>query len=102
MNQKDPALAPRTQVDPIRGAALPKGFRILVATKDGGEDVREGCGKTGNCPTVYEMENGDIAVQGFKSDAGVKVNLEVPDSEDLIVLPRTFFDKIIRKLSKGQ
>lgn len=76
----------------LSGAAMPKAFRVLFHSGDG----MQSCGKDGKCPTVYELADGQIGIQGFKSEEGLKSAIGVPTSEDLVVIPREFFEKILK------
>ena len=54
------------------------------------------CGNSGcsNCPTVYQLENGDYVVQGY-IDPAVQGEIEVPQGETVVRLPKAFLEAFI-------
>lgn len=65
------------------------GFKVIFEDK---------CGGGGDCPTIYEAPNGSIAVQGYRPSAEERAALNIPDGEDIVLLPAEFFKKAINKL----
>ena len=56
------------------------------------------CGNSGcsNCPTVYELENGDYVVQGYVDEAASS-DVKPPQGESVVRLPKAFLDAFIAK-----
>lgn len=48
----------------------------------------------GNCPSLYEADNGDIVVQGYElNDAAARADLhDVLPGENFVVVPRSLLD----------
>ena len=53
----------------------------------------------GGCPTVYEAEDGDYLVQGYILKNTDKSALGTPEGEDLVRLPKEFFEEMLKNLS---
>ncbi len=69
--------------------------RVLVESSNGGG----GCSGGGECPTVYELSDGSIAIQGFKLEAPLKDSVNLPLAEDMVMIPRDFLDKILKSFN---
>lgn len=69
-------------------------LKVLVESSNGGG----GCSGGGECPTVYELSDGSIAIQGFKVERSLKEAANVPGPEDMVVVPRAFLDHILSTL----
>ena len=48
---------------------------------------------TGSCPTIYKLENGDFAIQGFVLSSDDKQNLSIASNEDVVLIPKELMDK---------
>ena len=57
------------------------------------------CGGGGDCPTVYQTPNGSIAVQGYKPSNEERAVLNIPEGEEVVILPAEFFQSALNKLS---
>lgn len=47
-----------------------------------------------NCPKVYELADGRLAVQGDKADAALLAEAGVPDHEAMVIVPRDFLPEV--------
>lgn len=61
-------------------------------------EVLPQCGG-GHCPRILIIENGDALVQGFVVDNATKKELDVPEGEDVIFVPKSVFQEFV-KLNK--
>jgi hypothetical protein len=57
------------------------------------------CNKCDKCPTVFELDNGDFLVQGYKLEASID-DIQVPEGESLVRLPKDFVEKLRAALVK--
>jgi len=46
------------------------------------------------CPTVFEDSDGSIVVQGYKLSESDRKDIELPDTEDAVRIPRELYDAI--------
>ena len=53
-----------------------------------------GCAN-GGCPGILVTDNGTVLVQGLKTTQPTGV--EVPDHEDLVAIPGTVFEELLRQ-----
>ena len=47
-----------------------------------------------DCPRVYELEDGRLAVQGDKADSALLAELGLPAHETLVIVPRNLFSEV--------
>lgn len=47
-----------------------------------------------NCPTIYELADGRLAVQGDKADAALLAEAGVPANESVVIVPRSFLPEV--------
>ena len=64
--------------------------RIVVASECN-------CGNCDQCPTLYELSNGDFLMQGYVQDAA-SAGVELPEGESVVRLPKSFVEKIAKSL----
>lgn len=47
-----------------------------------------------NCPTIYELADGRIAIQGDKATAALLAEAGVPTHESVVIVPRSFLPEV--------
>lgn len=52
------------------------------------------CSGNHDCPTIYELADGRLAVQGDKADAALLAEAGVPDHESVVIVPRSFLPEV--------
>lgn len=55
-----------------------------------------GC-EDSSCPTIYQNESGDFVIQGFKLKPEDKQNIDLPQGEDAVVVPKEFLQQFVEK-----
>ncbi len=51
--------------------------------------LRDSCPDGINCPRIYELDDGRLAVQGDRAAAAVLTELDLPADETLAIVPRS-------------
>jgi hypothetical protein len=51
------------------------------------KSVAKHCSGALDCPEIYELEDGTVLARGYKPDADTRSQLNLPDNEDIVVLP---------------
>lgn len=51
----------------------------------------------GKCPKILINENGDALVQGLVVDNATKKELNVPEGEDVIFVPKSVFQEFVKQ-----
>jgi len=60
------------------------------------------CGNnTACCPAIYELENGDLLIQGDKINSQEFTEIELGTNEDLIVIPKDLIRELYKELSES-
>ena len=57
------------------------------------------CGNGGECPKILQSEDGDYLVQGYVLGNEVKDSTNAPCGEDLVILPKAFFERMLKSLA---
>ena len=47
-----------------------------------------------DCPAIYELSDGRLAVQGDKADAALLAEAGVPAHESVVIVPRSFLPEV--------
>lgn len=50
----------------------------------------------GRCPKILTNENGDALVQGLLVDNATKKELNVPEGEDVVFVPKEVFQEFVK------
>lgn len=56
--------------------------------------LRDGCPNGIDCPRVYELDDGRLAVQGDRADADLLAELGLPAHETLVIVPRSLLPEV--------
>jgi hypothetical protein len=56
--------------------------------------LRDSCPDGINCPRVYELDDGRLAIQGDRTDAGLLTELGLPAHETLVIVPRSLLPEV--------
>ncbi len=56
--------------------------------------LREACPNGIDCPRVYELDDGRLAVQGDRAAPELLAELGLPAHETLVVVPRALFPEV--------
>lgn len=56
--------------------------------------LRGECSNGLDCPRVYELADGRLAVQGDPADAGLLAEAGVPAHESMIIVPRSLLPEV--------
>lgn len=51
----------------------------------------------GRCPKILINENGDALVQGLLVDDAIKKELDVPEGEDVVFVPKSIIQEFVGK-----
>lgn len=60
------------------------------------------CGVSGACPTVYQLESGDVVLQAYKIEDTDKTTFNLPPEEDVLLLPKAFIELYLSSLKNCQ
>ena len=52
------------------------------------------CNGGHDCPTIYELADGRIAIQGDKADPALLAEAGVPAHESVVIVPRSFLPEV--------
>ena len=63
-------------------------LRVVHATKN--------C-KDSTCPTIYQDEQGRYVIQGFMSKDEDKADINLPNGEDAVGVPKEFMEAFLAK-----
>ena len=56
--------------------------------------LRNACPDGINCPRVYELDDGRLAIQGNRADTALLAELGLPAHETLVVVPRSLLPEV--------
>jgi hypothetical protein len=56
--------------------------------------LRNSCHDGLNCPKIYELSDGRLAVQGDKADAALLAEAGVPAHETVVIVPRSLIPEV--------
>lgn len=61
----------------------------------------EGSDDLNSCPTVIGFGETDVILQGSKLDAETRARLNIPEEEDVIVMPKALYLEGARRVAEG-
>lgn len=56
--------------------------------------LRGACPNGVDCPSVYELDDGRLVIQGDKADRDLLATLGIPEHETLVVVPRSLLPEV--------
>jgi hypothetical protein len=56
--------------------------------------LRDGCPNGIDCPRVYELDDGRLAIQGDRADAALLAELGLPAHETMVIVPRSLLPEM--------
>lgn len=56
--------------------------------------LRDACPNGIDCPRVYELDDGRLAIQGDQADPDLLAALGLPEHETLVVVPRSLLPEV--------
>ena len=56
--------------------------------------LRNSCTNGIDCPRIYELDDGRLAVQGDRADAALLAELGLPAHETMVIVPRSLLPEV--------
>jgi hypothetical protein len=56
--------------------------------------LRNDCPNVFDCPKVYELSDGRLAIQGDRADPELLASLNLPPHETMVIVPRSLLPEV--------
>ena len=78
-----------------------KPVNVIKVVTLGSDGSRARCGG-GNCPTLFVTDDGNVLIQGYTMSSDDKNGLEIPSGEDIISMPISALETLVKNFNNEQ